>query len=386
LISLHGNEILYGDRLKDFDRLLSTADHFLQIHTLLLGTAENLRQHLYVDSQNNIETIQRLFCALDLHEDMEKCVQKALQMELCVSRESLMFALSEAWGHWLVWTMPVADTRRGQALKTSTTSLDIRTAVDISNIVQTMVCVGMLDTRLKTFVDRMMTFIIEPVVRDDGTTILEVVSEPDRCLIRVTVLPPSASVPALPVRDSTTMVNNAFHRLEQIFVALHDILVTAVPTTDVGSPSKNTALVPKLGRHLTTRVFECLYRDCLTVALPKSRSSLQWETYRNVIAHAERFQETLMRLGLFSKGQPSLMDYLNNVNSLFANVKSAEILMRAHQLMTLELTTSVEVSADEPLGAVSKVKGSDAEWDMFIKKCRETAGTSNFKHPSCRVR
>jgi len=77
---------------------------------------------------------------------------------------------------------------------------------------------------------------------------------------------------------------------------------------------------------MTKRLFECIYNECLSHAIPQNSSgSDKWDKYNETVRLTERFQDMLSGLKLVSSNEMSLLDYLNNVNTLFANIKSQEI-------------------------------------------------------------
>ena len=142
-------------------------------------------------------------------------------------------------------------------------------------------------------------------------------------------------------------------------------------------------LVEKIGSMICKKLFECIYNQCLCHVLPQS--SRQFEQFNKIITLTENFQDLLTRLHFLSTEYSTLMDYLNNVNNLFANIKSQEMLKKAQEFLTQELMMSVEISAEHPLGFSSK-GGEQHPQEQFVKECKEAAGTSNYRLPTCQIR
>jgi len=65
-------------------------------------------------------------------------------------------------------------------------------------------------------------------------------------------------------------------------------------------------------------------------------------------------------------------------------LKAEEILKKAHEFMTQELMNSIQISAEHPLGHPHNEDERDRE--RFVQHCREDAGTSHYKLPTCQIR
>ena len=98
------------------------------------------------------------------------------------------------------------------------------------------------------------------------------------------------------------------------------------------------------------------------------------------------FTEDLIKLGFIQSDNRILLDYVDNINALFANKKCQSILEQARDLMTSSLHESVAVSEDKPVGewppllpgGVKKSKVPDAMGDHLSE--------NTLRLPKCRVR
>ena len=90
------------------------------------------------------------------------------------------------------------------------------------------------------------------------------------------------------------------------------------------------------------QVLEGIVKDCLAHAIPSSSKEL--ESFHEVIAITQKFQDKLVALGFMDDSSRTLLDYVQNVNVLFANKKCQSILERARGLMTTDIHDTVLVS------------------------------------------
>ena len=368
-------------------------DRFLQVHSGLQATHRCVRTKHFTQAVKHLEGLQGELATLEAEDETELNVHKVLTTEACIQRERLLYELGETWNVLFRWTMPLESRRLMSRPRTVT--LEVGEADQSHPLVNctanAMQSTGLLDSRLRTLTDRIMQNLVEPAVQDRNT-LLQLVDETDKCVLCVVRQPDSGThkVAVPPVE--------AFQKLEQIFVFLHqpiaDITVSSkIPdkTLSRNHASKvvideNVApvhLAEKLGQIMCKPLFQCVYNDCLSHSIPKN--SCQFDRFNEIVQLTEEFQEMLSRLGFLAPNQSTLMDYLNNVNSLFANIKSQEILRQAHQFMTQELLHSIQISSEHPLGTPGKGAVTH-EKQMFVNICRDRAGTSNYKLPTCQIR
>lgn len=370
-----------NERLEECKRLTVIVEKLLWIDATITRMENVSSEHEYQDVMDGLESVHSLLTSMEAEEEVEVKVQRVIQTELCIIRERLLYAVSEAWNRLVKWILPSEIRRLARKPQTVTLefSRDMNSRSLLSVVVTALLRGNMLDSRVKTLCENLMSYVIENVVRD-RSTVLQVTDEPDRCIICVVINPAAVGQPRQVVLPS-----EAFVKLEQIFSCLHGALSEVV-----FSPAGKTIaegvcdafLVKKIGKLITRKLFDCVYDECISLALPANGT--QWEKYNELVAQAEHFQEFLARLGFLSIGDPSLIDYLNNVNSLFANNKSQEILKKAHELMLQELFHSVQISSDHPIGFPKSAEFLRME--EFVKYCRMETGTTTYKLPKCQIR
>lgn len=311
-----------------------------------------------------------------------------LQTEACIQREQLLFQVGETWNDMLKWTLP-QESRRN-ANQPRSTSLEVTASGQnkelMQQVVQAMLEVKMLATRVKVLAERVMANMVEAIVRDKHT-LVQNFSHTGQATLCVIQYPQTDKAKQLVPADVL------FPKLEEIFFFLHKPLTDIIIREPIpGLPEKKTArlLTQFVGNVLCERMFEYVYKECLTHAIPQD-TTVQWDKYHEVIGMTERFQDLLVSLNFIPEGHSGLLDYFNNVNSLFANMKSQGLLREANEMMLQELGQAVEVSTEHPLG--KKRPGSSAEGEVitdslyiFVTTAREEMGAGPLKIPTCLIR
>jgi len=377
---------MVSERLAEFDHLLSTVDAFIQIHIALQSVDTELRQQEFFTAVSDFETIQPLLQSLKAECLLESAVIKLLQMEVCITRERLLYELGEAWNQLVFWTFPAEG--RHDRQKTSSLSVSVLAAKHslLSQVILAMSRVSMLQMRIRTFAERIVTHLVEPVACNH-TALVQTIYEAEQAIVQVNSVPSPASE-QIPVPPS-----DAFQKLQQILSFLHGMFAgISVHDTD----AKPLPLIQKLGQLISSRLFDLVYDNCILPAMPVSCcNAVTLVSFSSIMADTEQFHSALDQMGFLPQssvngaetcGMESLVDRLNNANAKFASVRSQELIHRARCLMQQELLQSVHVSMDAPIGDLSSGEGRSRELDIFVKSCREQAAGSGLKLPTCKIR
>jgi len=378
---------IVAERLREFDRLLSTVDAFIQIHVALQSSDVEIRQRSFVKAVSSFETVQPLLQSLTVDRPLELAVVRVLQTELCVTRERLLYELGEAWSQIVMWTSP-ADGCHDRRQKTSslTVSLSANQQSLLSQVVLAMSRVNMLPMRIRTLTEHIVSRFVEPVVCNH-TSLVQTVVEADQAVIRINSIP-SPATERIPVPPS-----EAFQKLQQILSFIHKMFA-GITLHDIDR--EPMPLIQKIGKLISDPLFDLVYDNCILPAMPVCSGNPETLiSFSSILADTEQFHAAVDKLGFLPKqsadgdeicGMQSLMYRLNNANAKFASVRAQELLHHAHHLMQQELLESVRVSTDLPIGDDVSCEGRSRELDIFVKSCREQAAGSGLKLPKCQIR
>ena len=241
--------------------------------------------------------------------------------------------------------------------------------------------------RLKVFCDRVMSHFVESLL-SDRNCLLQSVSDTNKSVLCVIQYPKShvkhrtASTTSAGVAVPVTEV---FPKLEQVVMFLtkpFGDVILQVKGED-GHQREPKSLIRYLGSVLCKRLFESIYKDCLVHTIPQDGSD-NFEQFNNAITLSEQFQTLLTSLDFLPVESAGLLDHFNNVSSLFANLKSQEVLKKAHELMLGDMVNSVHVSTDLPLGRQrhhSKKQSTSESLLPLIVSWRQQMGVNSQKIP-----
>lgn len=97
--------------------------------------------------------------------------------------------------------------------------------------------------------------------------------------------------------------------------------------------------------------------------------------------------DELLKLGFIQPENRSLLNYVQNVNMLFANKKSQITLEEARRLMTSDLHDTVAVTEDKPVGEWPPLaRGGVVKSKQIQTSCEQQLGDNTFRLPKCRIR
>ena len=293
---------------------------------------------------------------------------KALQEEFLVQKEGFVFSLESKWKELVKWR--VEDSH---LLDKKNYELEIcvgeNNANQLSEVVMVMEMIGQLGKEVKKFGETLFENFLKPCIIDKET----IVSEPQSPILRVT----SGSMKAVPPSPL-----NAFTRVNLILTRLNQKLLNA----RVDSKSDVT-LMSQLGSHISAEVLELLVRECLTKAIPTNTKEL--ESFEDVLNQVTVFNSELVAMNFTRETENALLDFTQNVGTLFANKKCQEILIKARKLMTENTHNTVLVSHEAPIGELPSL-AKDGPSNTKARKMELASefqlSCNTFKLPTCHVR
>ena len=337
----------------------------------------NMKNKDFVTAAKNLEDIQDL-AARPVHQrENEIKILTSLQTEYRVQKEKLIFDLGENWNSNVCWSLPKDDKAFPDRVE-----LKIDTAGEKDNILQNMTQamfnVNILDQKLKLFGQRFLKYIVKPISRERNIEVSFSAKQGGGELLSV------CNNRSLQIPTPTEV----YQKLRLVFDILNKYLLSVKIEE---SEEKKITLMQKLGKLISKELLDILVKECLSHAIPISKAELEKYT-GDVVPITEEFQKELVSLHLIDSSCNVLVEYVNNVNVLFANKKCQEILERARKLMTSEIHNTVEIKVDDPVGTLPKL----GEGESDVKKTKKIENVSlasqqqlssnTFRLPACHIR
>lgn len=295
--------------------------------------------------------------------------------------QKLITDLSEKWKDMIQWTVPDEKGKASESDSIRKTELRVNTkggkADLLDKVVIGMKKMNILDEKMRKFGDNLLKFVIEPIMRYGQCEVTESETSSSKILTVSVKNEEESGFPA---------PQEMFGKLDKVLQFLNPNLLYVVIGEAASENTNPRTLMTVLGDLIANQTLELAVKQCLIKAIPSSNKEL--EEFGNVIIMTEEVQKHLIKLCFIQPGNTILVDYVQNVNVLFANKKCQEILEKARRLMTTEVHNTIVVSHDKPLGELpTLVEGVGRKKPRRDELAVESPLSGNtFRLPKCHIR
>ncbi|NXU94023.1 ZW10 protein, partial [Xiphorhynchus elegans] len=302
-----------------------------------------LREKKYIAAAQQLEKARSSLRNLESRKGFELKILRALGTELTVQTQNMLYHLGEEWQKLIVWQLPPskgeisleAVVHSELHLHTMPSKEEEIAGPPVVSVLQALAVLGELHTRLKTFGQFLLKYILKPLISYPS---LQPLTEerPDLFILRFKSEEPTLD-------QSSPM--EVFDKIKLIFEALHKYLLN-VPLEQPGEDRKDgrVTLAELLGELIWEELSNCLIQNCLVNSIPTNSSKL--EQYTEVIKSTEEFEKALKNMQFLKGDTTDLLKYARNVNSHFASKKCRDVIAAARTLMTSEIHNTVKITPD----------------------------------------
>ena len=311
------------------------------------------------------------------HEDEIKILH-AIQIESQIQMEKLTNDLSEKWRELIVWTVPDDKVKEGTRKTELKLNIKEENSMLLDKVVLGMKKIKILDDKMKRFSERLLVQVIEPLMKYSACEILDSETSQAKVLTLVVTAGPETPAPA-PLE--------MYAHLDKVLRFLNPNLLYVVVGEGITENDPPVTLMNKLGSLIADQTLTLAVKECLIRSIPTSNKEL--EDFNSVIAMTEEAHKQLVSLRFIEPDNKILLDFIGNVNVLFANKKCQEILEKARGLMTTEVHNTTVVSHDKPLGKLPSL----GEGTAGVKKAKRDdlavdspLSVNTFRLPKCHIR
>ena len=350
--------------LENHKCVLEVLEKLVQIQDNLECAASANEMQSYSEGAAALLKVELLLgTPLDGYDDIQ--ILQALQTECCVEKQKLIFKMNEKWKQMVTWN---SSDSNSQSKSKQVSQLEITSVSSaMSELIGAMETLGILESTLKCFGNRLMEHLFKHCVVNSTATVK---NTPGNVVI-VTVNVEKNPVPP-PPKQMYMNVLTVIQFLEKHFKELRI--------------QDGTDFLSCIGRNVSKELLEMIVSDCLTPAIPHNNKDMT-EFEGNCIEPTKAFQDILVNLKFIPEDDNALEDFVKNINVLFVNKKSQNILLQARDLMKSELHNTVKVSDQHPLGELAE---KDAPSDKKSRKLELASScqlsTDTFKLPPCQIR
>ncbi|XP_045536924.1 centromere/kinetochore protein zw10 homolog [Papilio machaon] len=223
-------------------------------------------------------------------------------------------------------------------------------------------CGKLLDkvTQLAQFI---LSEILIPIIHYDCT----VFAEPDQ-LMTVTITYRDNYKP--PYYDVITNLRLLFHYLSNRL----NIVINSV-----GEP-----IITMVGRLISEEFRDILVKDCLIDTIPNNINDLQ--IYGKITGEIEDFQRFLYMVKFSHDEDFTILNYINNIDVLFAAKSSQHFLEKARSIMIKDLSASMSIGVENiPVNSKDVENSEDEMIEQGLDVLHQTIPKSLFYFPRCMI-
>ncbi|XP_022821951.1 centromere/kinetochore protein zw10 homolog [Spodoptera litura] len=269
-------------------------------------------------------------------------------------KDTLLTDLLTEWTRMMTWNIK-AGTRK--TVITITLCFDESLAVvDILNALDRS---GALADRVSEFAQFLLKEVLVPIIHTEVTVYDET---PE--LMTVTIMHKT---------NYTQRYDAVISNLRLLFHYLNNKL-----NVDF---KRDTTIMRMIGKEINAEFKEILTRDCLLDTIPNNINDLQ--TYGRITSEIEDFQNFLV-LVKFCNEDYSILQYLDNIDVLFANKASLHFLETARTIMLKDLSATMSIGVEHVPNEVLEIK-PDEEGAEALKLLDKIFPKSLFFFPRCMI-
>lgn len=366
--------------------LINMLQHLQEFDTAMEEYHKTLQQKNYETAAKQLGKTRASVEALKAWNTSDLPLLHALNSEITVQRENLIYHLGEEWKQLAVWKLPPAKELTGmQSFLTTELHLpggEFKEEQNtpnpfLSSVLQVLALQGELHKKIKLFGQVLMKYMLKPLIM--YPSLLVEVSEH---LEMGTVL--SLQTEKKQVEHPTP--SDVYAQILLVLKTLHKHLFD----TSVGEKQVSAIL----GDQIWEEMSDCIIRECLLYSIPANSSQLA--AYDAVIKETEDFESHLKEMGYLPTDSTDLLKYARNVNCHFASKKCQDVIVAARKLMTSEMHNTVKISPDYNLSLpkLPSVSGASKEkqegkksghCDQQILENEKQLGQRTLCLPVCRI-
>lgn len=381
------NDKLFAD-LSETQAILGLLSQLIEVHAGLVASSKDINSKCFLKAAVQLNATEKVLSNVFATYGDSVKVFPDLQTRHVTLKEQLVQDTQTSWSENFRWNV-VKDGASG-ANGAVVVELSLVSSKELKSqmqdVVKAMDSTGTLDANIKTLGEKLTKLFLKPLLAVPGANVS---SSADLAWNRIRIVTPGAIA-----EGATRKVPDAplvLHEIESIFVFLHQCFTEySTPGTSESSPGKEGLEMPLmacLGRHLANELVDLVISECISKAVPSNRIDLK--DFQVVIVATKTLQQKLSSMGFLNDAK--LLDYVDNVDLVFANKKCQEILERARDLMTTEIHNEVSVSIDDC--ELKDLKLSLAEEDLSKGQAKERVAelvdsklAPPFRFPKCKIR
>ncbi|XP_028666136.1 centromere/kinetochore protein zw10 homolog [Erpetoichthys calabaricus] len=324
--------------------VLSVLRVLQEFDTAIEDYHKSLLEKKYSLAAHNLQRAETGLKTLKARNGCELKILKAMNTELTIQKQNLLYHLGEEWRKLAVWKLP--SPKEPSTLETFLkTELHLSSSASNGNgdnipvlpsVLQAFSVLGELHSKIRLFSQVLLKYVLKPLITYPALQLI-LMEHPDQGTTLKFYLEETNLNHPSPV----AVYQKVRTVLEQLHKNLFDIPLKHLSETD---KSLTITLAEVLGELIWEEMCDCIIKECLVHSIPANSSQL--EQYEEVIKDTEEFENNLKEMHFLKDCTTDLLKYARNVNSHFANKKCQDVIVAARNLMTSEIHNTVKLSPE----------------------------------------
>ncbi|XP_075460164.1 centromere/kinetochore protein zw10 homolog isoform X2 [Ascaphus truei] len=323
--------------------ILSVLQQLQEFDSIIEKYKCSLTERNYIAAAQHLEKAQSSMNGLKSRKGCDLKLLKALEVEMIVQKQNMLYNLGEEWRQLAVWKLPQGQEPSAQDmvmqtelhLYTPPSSEDAVSGPLLGSLLQAFAILGELHTKLKCFSQLLLNYILKPLVTYPSLH-ARVDTQPHGVVLRFELEEMGLEHP---------LAADVFVKLKLVLEVLHKhLLDVPVEEFQLGEGTVNVVLAEVLGDLIWEDLSGSIIKDCLVYSIPNSSSKL--EQYKEVIKYTEEFENALIGMKYLKGETTDLLRYARNVNGHFASKKCQDVIVTARNLMTSEMHNTVKITPE----------------------------------------
>lgn len=339
-------------KLEESKSILVLLDKLVKIYDKLTTSEEELSKGNYEVAAQHLSVIDSLLKTPVNSRETNVAIIRAIKKTYCLRMEKLIQDLGESWLQRVKWTLPEITDDQASNKRSTKKSLkkklelqfsqgEADNAISLESTIRAMYMVGILEPKLKSFGGKLIEYILKPLLSSSHVQLH--IQSHSLTLLSQTDKDSSAPLP-----------QKAMEKIQLVMIFLYDQLLHVPVKRCEGdgsgegdeAPQSQETMMGLLGKVVGNDVLELIVKDCLASSIPSGAA--EFESFSdNTVEIINQFEGQLRKLGFIQETNTVLSSFVNDVDLLFANKKTQEILQKARVLMTSEIHNSVKVGSDQ---------------------------------------
>uniref|UniRef100_A0AAQ5YRN6 Centromere/kinetochore protein zw10 homolog n=1 Tax=Amphiprion ocellaris TaxID=80972 RepID=A0AAQ5YRN6_AMPOC len=351
---------------KEMDALKTCIETEVRFHSAMEEFNKALQEKKYVDAANQLERARDNVDSLKSWKISQLPLLSAINSELTVQRENLIYHLGDEWKRLVIWTLPSS---KG---KTSSENLLKMCQMLIQNLLSLGFCCCPGQVLLKNM--------LKPLVMYASLSVRVTEQQDEGTILALQCLEES--------HEERSAPSQVYSKLLLVLKTLHSHLLLLCCFSDVSIGDKKLSAI--LGELIWEELSRCIIHECLVHSIPTNSSQL--EKYNTVIKETEDFEKSLKEMEYLHGDSTDLLKYARDVNCHFASKKCKDVIVAARKLMTSKMHNTVKITPESKLrlpklpapSSEVKVKQDIVKEEAMMENSKQLSAWS-LRLPACRI-